>query len=115
MKYSDMLNIINFNMNEPWNYDFYKAGLNGETSEQEVADLICAAIPELRSIPFFIIHSNVFFVVPTGTTIPENMLNNIEQITEVTTEAEFLANQAAAQAAYEAEQAALAASATPTE
>lgn len=115
MKYSDMLNIINFNMNEPWNYDFYKANVEPGTSEQEIADLICEAIPELRSIPFFTIHSTVYFVVPTGTTIPENMLNSIEQITEVTTEAEFLEAQAAAQAAYDAEQAALAASETPTE
>lgn len=92
-----MLNIINFNMNEPWNYDFYRAAIEAGTSEQEIADTICGAIPELRSIPFFSIHSSVFFVVPTGTTIPENMLNSIEQITDVLTEAEFLAAQAAAE------------------
>ena len=108
-----MLNIINFNMNEPWNYDFYRAAIEPGTTDQEIADTISEAIPELRSIPFYIIHANVYFVVPTGTTIPENMLNSIEQITEVTTEAEFLA----AQAAYQAEQELLAqaASATPTE
>ena len=92
-----MLNIINFNMNEPWNYDFYRAAIEPETGEQEIADKICESIPELRSIPFYIIHSTVYFVVPTGTTIPENMLNSIEQITDVITEAEFLAAQAAAE------------------
>jgi len=109
MKYSDMLNIINFNMNEPWNYDFYRAAIEPETGDQEVADTICEAIPELRSIPFYIIHSTVYFVVPVGTTIPENMLNSIEQITDVITEAEFLAAQAAAELAAQT------ASETPTE
>ena len=112
-----MLNIINFNISDPWNYDFYKASVEPESTDQTVADTICEAIPELRSIPFFIVHSTVYFVLPTGTSIPENMLNNIEQITEVTTEAEFLATQTAAEAAYQAEQELLAqaASATPTE
>lgn len=105
-----MLNIINFNMNEPWNYDFYRAAIEAETTEQEIADAICGAIPELRSIPFFRIHSSVYFVVPTGTSIPENMLNSIEQITDVLTEAEFIAAQAAAE--LEAQQSQ---SETPTE
>lgn len=100
MKYSDMLNIINFNMNEPWNYDFYRASIEPETTDQEIADTICGAIPELRSIPFYALHATVYFVVPAGTTIPENMLNSIEQITDVITEAEFLA-ELAAQAASE--------------
>ena len=91
-----MLNIINFNMNEPWNYDFYRAAVEPGTSDQEIADTICEKIPELRSIPFYTIHATVYFVVPSGTTIPENMLNSIEQITDVITEAEFLAAQAVA-------------------
>lgn len=110
-----MLTVINFNMSEPWNYDFYRAAIEPGTSDQEIADTICEAIPELRSIPFYTIHATVYFVVPTGTAIPENMLNSIEQITEVTTEAEFLAAQAAAEAAYQAELAAQVASETPTE
>lgn len=97
MKYSDMLNIINFNISEPWNYDFYKASVEPETTQQEIADTICEAIPDLRSIPFFSIHASVYFVVPKGTTIPENMLNSIEQITDVITEADFLAALAAAE------------------
>ena len=97
MKYSDMLNIINFNYNEPWNYDFYRASVESQTTDQEVADLICESIPGLRSIPFYILHATVYFILPKGTEIPEGMLNNIVQITEVPTEAEFLAAQAASQ------------------
>lgn len=108
-----MLNIINFNTSEPWNYDFYKASCN-DLDDQGIADLIAESIPELRSIPFYILHGSVYFYVPTGTTIPEEMLNNIEPITDVLTEAEFIANQQAAEAAYQAELAAQS-SATPTE
>jgi hypothetical protein len=117
MKYSDMLNVINFNISDPWNYDFYRASIEPGTTDQIVADTICESIPSLRSIPFYVIHSMVYFVLPSRTEIPENMLNNIEQITEVTTEAEFLEANAAAEAAYLAEQELLAqaASETPTE
>ena len=97
MRYSDMQNIINFNLNEPWNYEFYQATADG-MGDQEFADTICEAIPGLQSIPFYIVHSTVYFILPVGTTIPEGMLNNIVQITEVPTEAEVLAAQAAAQA-----------------
>lgn len=102
-----MLNIINFNQSEPWNYDFYRAAA-AELTDQEVADLIAEAIPELRSIPFYIIHGTVYFYVPAGTTMPEGMLNSIELITDVLTEAEFIATQEAAIAAQQASQ-------TPTE
>lgn len=108
-----MLNIINFNQSEPWNFDFYRASA-GDLDDQGIADLISESIPDLRSIPFYILHGTVYFYVPTGTTIPEEMLNNIEPITDVLTEADFIANQQAAEAAYQAELAAQA-SANPTE
>lgn len=106
MKYSDLLNIIDFNQNEPWNYDFYTASVDGETTDQQFADNICEAIPGLPCIPFYIIRSQVYFVLPVGTVIPEGMLNNIVPITEVPTEADILAARAAAEAAYQAELAA---------
>ena len=91
-----MQNIINFNLNEPWNYDFYQASIESGASDQDIADLICESIPGLQSIPFYIVHSSVYFILPSGTTIPEGMLNNIVQVTEVPTEAEILAAQVAA-------------------
>lgn len=89
MTYSDMINIINFNVLNPWDFDFYVYHGEERMEEQEFCDFAYPKITfsqEGASFPFHRRMKDVYFYVPKGSTVDIESLGNVEQITDIPTE-----------------------------
>lgn len=85
MTYNEMLSIINFNIQDPWNYDFYFTTLTA-SSDQEFANLMFSNVvfadsDEDKSFNFFRGRTLTFIYVAKTTSFIEG--TSVSLITDV--------------------------------
>lgn len=91
MTYEQMLSIINFNEQSPWDHDFYIYRGTEPMGEQEFCDF---AHPKIEfaiagsPFPFHRRFNDAYFYVPKGSTLKEGLLEFCEQITDIPTQPE---------------------------
>jgi hypothetical protein len=89
MTYNEMLTIIDFNVQNPWDFDFYIYRGTERMEEQEFCDF---AYPKItfsqEGVPFSFHRrfKDVYFYIPKGSTVDTESLGVVEQVTDIPTE-----------------------------
>lgn len=86
MTYEQLTNIFIASHILPWESDYYWAYFDAPADQVAISTKAYEEIEDLTMFFCTVRGNNAYIIVPKGTVIPEDFLENIEQITEVPTE-----------------------------
>lgn len=88
MTYDEIDNIFKAPFLNPWENDYYSVSFDGTMTRQEFLEYAYEKIADLNGLWYEISGSTVYFIVPTGTVIPDEFGVNILKAENVPTEPE---------------------------
>ena len=83
MTYEDLQNIFKVEYLTPWEHDYYWAFFPEPADRETITARAFEIIPEITRFYCVTRGNHAYIIVPKGTVIPEEFLENIEAITDV--------------------------------
>ena len=83
MTFEEFNNIFRTPFLNPWENDYYSAFFENAKTSQEFLDYSYTTITGLRGLWYEVVGNMAYFIVPKGTTVPEDFADLLHIVTDV--------------------------------